>query len=280
MVMAATLSVPSQYGTIQAAINAANPAGGDVIEIAAGTYVENLVVTNPVELAGAGAGATIIEPALSAPNPCTNSSLCGGTASNIILVQANNVTIHDMTLDGDNPNLTSGIEVNGADIDARNGIITNHAAGVYNNLTIYNCTVKNIYLRGIYASSGGTFYIHDNTVDNVAADAQSIAIMNFGGGGPLTDGSGHVSSFVSNHVSNSNDGIVSNYSMGTQYLNNTVTTSGSGVHTDNNGVNGGTADLIEGNTVSNNPAGGAGGYSFSRPKWPRSSGATRLQTLT
>jgi len=80
------------------------------------------------------------------------------------------------------------------DVDARNGIITNHAVGVYNDLQIYNCTVKNIYLRGIYASSGGTFTIHDNTVDNVAGDVQSIAIMNFGGGGLRTDGSGLLSS--------------------------------------------------------------------------------------
>ena len=46
-------------GSIQAAINAANP--GDTIEVPAGTYRENLVITKPVALIGAGAGKTVIE---------------------------------------------------------------------------------------------------------------------------------------------------------------------------------------------------------------------------
>ena len=93
------------------------------VNLTAGTFTENVVVNKPLTLMGAGELATTIVPALSAPNPCSNSSLCGGAASNIILVQADNVTIQQMTLDGDNPTLTSGIDVGGADLDARNGII-------------------------------------------------------------------------------------------------------------------------------------------------------------
>ena len=214
-------------------------------------YAENLLIAKPATLAkapDAGASDVIIYPAVSNPN-CGGGgggSLCAGS-SNIILVQANNVTIHDLTLDGNNPSLVSGTTGNGVDVDARNGIITNHPIGTYNNLTIYNCTVKNIYLRGIYASSGGTFYIHDNTVDNVAGESQSIALFNFGGGGALTDGSGNTSSFVGNHVSRANDAIASNWSKGTQFLDNTITTSGSGVHTDN--ASGPGAELIQSNTI-------------------------------
>jgi hypothetical protein len=53
-----------------------------------------------------------------------------------ILVEASNVTIQSMLLKGDNPKLTGGVVVGGEDIDARNGIITNHLAGTYNNPTV------------------------------------------------------------------------------------------------------------------------------------------------
>jgi hypothetical protein len=180
--VSATLNVPGTYLTIQAAIDAAT--AGDIIQVAAGTYTENLVVTKEVTIAGAGAASTIVVPALSAPMPSGSGSLPVG-ASNLVLVQANNVTIHDITLDGDNTSLTSGVVAGGADIDARNGIITNHPMGVYNNLVVYNVTVKNIYLRGMYASSGGSFNFHDNTVQNVQASTSSIAIFNFGGSGTI-----------------------------------------------------------------------------------------------
>ena len=85
-----------------------------------------------------------------------------------MLVQADDVTIHGFTVDGDNPALTSAYNLGGANVDARNGIIKNTDA-TYNNLEVYNVTVKNIYLRGIY-STGGSFNFHDNTVTNVQGD--------------------------------------------------------------------------------------------------------------
>ena len=223
---------------------------GDKVLLSKGTFTENVVINKSLEIAGAGADNTIILPAVSNPN-CAGaggSSLCAGS-SNIFLVQANNVTIHDMTLDGNNPNLTSGIVRNGEDIDTRNGIITNHAAGVFNNLEIFNTYVFNIYLRGIYASSGGTFNIHDNFVNNVDGESQSIAMMNWNGSGI----------FANNKVTNSNDGIVSNWSRGTQYLYNTVINAGTGIHTDNYAPLWGSAplgpELIQGNWIKDNPDG-------------------------
>ncbi|MDQ6692906.1 MAG: DUF1565 domain-containing protein, partial [Chloroflexota bacterium] len=169
------------YTTIQSAITAASP--GDTIQVCAGTYVENITIDKPLTLQGSGQGSSLIVPAVSNPDCPGGGSLCGGTASNIILVQANNVTIYGFTLNGDNPALTSGIVVGGADLDARNGIITNHTTGLYQNLTVYDTTVQNIFLRGIYASSGGSFNFHDNTVRNVQASGASIAMFNYGGSG-------------------------------------------------------------------------------------------------
>lgn len=222
------------YGTIQAAIDDAN--SGDVIYIPTGTYVENVLVDQSVTLYGDGTG-TIVMPAVSNPNPCTGSSLCGGAASNVFLVQANDVVIHDLLVDGNNPDLTGGIVRGGADLDARNGIIKN-TAGTYNNLEVYNVTVQNIYLRGIY-SPGGTFNFHDNTVTNVQGDGYSIGMFAWYGPGTMAN----------NTVSYANDAISANHSKGIQFLNNTVTHSLSGIHTDNSNDGGGVADLIQDNSV-------------------------------
>lgn len=221
--------------TINAAIGKAS--GGDTIRVAAGSYVENVVIDKPLTVIGAGSTTKIV-PAISGPL-CAGGSLCPG-ASNIILVEADNVTIRALALDGDNPAINSGEVRGGADLDARNGIITNHPLGVFDNLTVANVRIRNVYLRGIYASSGGSFTFDSNVVTNVQGDYASIGIFNFGGAGMISR----------NTVSFANDAISSNWSRGVQFLNNKVTNSGSGVHTDNAGAYGGPADVIQNNTIS------------------------------
>ena len=160
------------YKSIQAAINAASP-GADVV-IGPGAYFENVTVSKPVTLQGSGPR-TVLYPAISAPNPAgCSGSLCVG-ASNMILVQADNVTITHLRLEGSNPKLTSRVVAGGARIDARNGIIVdfNHAPGIFNNLIVSNVTVSDVYLRGIYASSGGTFNFNHDTVNNVQGSSSS-----------------------------------------------------------------------------------------------------------
>ncbi len=228
--------------SIQRGVNSAS--AGDIVNVEAGNYVENVVVDEEVEIVGAGQGATVVMPAAADPqvNSETVTGSLSGTPSNVFLVEADNVEIHDLTVDGDNPLLLSGITRGAipADVDARNGIITNHTLGVFDNLSVHDVTVKNIYLRGIYASSGGTFDFDHNTIVNVRGSAASIGMFNFGGSGTMTF----------NDVSDTNDAIASNWSTGTQYLNNTVTDSDSGIHTDNNGGAGGAGDLIQDNDVS------------------------------
>jgi hypothetical protein len=171
----------------------------------------------------------------------------------LILVSGDNATIHDLTLDGNNPAITSGVLSGGVDVEARNGIITDHNSGTYNNLDVHNVTVRNIYLRGIYASSGGTFNFHDNLVQNVQGDpAASVAIFNFGGSGVI----------AGNTVSDAFDAIAANWSTGTTFQNNIVTASGSGVHSDNNGGLGGIADTLQGNVVSAMQPGAYGVWVF------------------
>ena len=240
------------FTSIQDAITAASP--GATITIGAGKYYENVVVDKSVTLQGSGNG-TVIYPFVSNPDcsdATSGSSLCGGAASSIILVRADDVTLTNLRLEGDNPNSTSGVVVGGADIDARNGIIVDFISGLFNNLTVSKVKVSDIYLRGIYASSGGTFNFNNNTIDNVQGSAYSIAMFNFGGSGTMTN----------NTVTKANDAISANWSTGTQFVGNNVSKSGSGVHTDNAGNGGGFADVISGNTVNDCMDGGYGVWVF------------------
>lgn len=59
IVLADTLNVPLPYLTIQAAINAAN--AGDTVEVATGTYPENITMRNGVIIHGAGPSNSIID---------------------------------------------------------------------------------------------------------------------------------------------------------------------------------------------------------------------------
>jgi hypothetical protein len=233
------------FTSIQAAINAATPGG--TVKIGPGHYAENLTIGKSVSLVGSG-NATVVYPSVSKPNPtdCVSGggTFCGspGVVSNMILVQANDVTIKNMMLEGDNPALISGIVVGGADIDARNGIIDDWTQGTFTNLIVSHVTVRDIYLRGIEAVGadfGETFAFNENTVANVQGSPSSIAIFNRGGSGVISG----------NKVSQSNDAISANWSKGTRFVDNVVTSSASGIHTDNNGGAGGTADFIRGNTV-------------------------------
>jgi hypothetical protein len=241
---------PSQpCATIQQAVAAACP--GDVVLVSAGRFTENIVIDKPLSLMGAG-DATVILPASSSPAPCNDSSLCGGAASTVVLVRANEVTIADLTIDGDNPALTSGTAVRGADVDARNGIETD-TGGPFDGLEVRNVTVKNVYLRGIDASSGGTFCVEQSRVVNVSNDAQAVAIFDTGGAGRIEG----------NLVVDAAAAIATNRSQGTHIANNTVRRSADGIHSDNAGlVAGSTPDVIEDNVVADCAPAGYGVWSF------------------
>lgn len=234
--------------TIQAGVNVVGARGK--VHVAAGTYIENVTVPKSVSIVGAGIGKTVVLPAASSANPCSNSSLCGGQASNIFLVQASDVRIQDLTVDGANPAL-AGVLVEGTDIDARNGIIENHLSGVHDRLVVQGVEIKNIYLRGINAGSGGEgFLFSGNIVKNVRGGPASVAIFAYGASGAIT----------SNEVSLANDAISANHSRGIKITGNIVGQSGSGIHIDNNAAPapGVLLDLIEANTVIDCAPGGFG----------------------
>ncbi len=225
----------------------ATATSGDTVQVGPGVFAENLTISTALTLAGSGnsgANSTVLMPAVSGPT-CTSGvgSLCPG-ASSVVLVQSSDVTVRDLVIEGDNPTLTSGLVSDGADLDARNGIIENHDAGVFDRLKVTGVRVQNIYLRGIYPSSGGGGYsLSDNVVTNVKADpGESFCILAFGGGGVgVARGT-----IQGNTVSDCTGGVAAQRSKGGDYTANLVSRSRNGIQTSNTQGQ----DLIEGNTVS------------------------------
>ena len=64
----------------------------------------------------------------------------------VIYVSTDNVTIKGFTVDGDNPNLTSGVLVGAADVDAAEGIVSYEGVG---SITVANNIVKNTTYWGV-----------------------------------------------------------------------------------------------------------------------------------
>jgi hypothetical protein len=86
----------------------------------------------------------------------------------------------------------------------------------------------------------------------VQAEEASIAMFAFEGTGSMDN----------NTVTEANDALSANWSKGIEFAANKVTKSGSGVHTDNNGGSGGSADLIKGNKISECKLDGYGVWVF------------------
>lgn len=152
--------------SIQSAINAAG--NGDTINVAAGTYTEDLLISKSVALVGAGAGATIL---LGAVN---------NTTAEHVTISSSNVIIEGFTIDDANSFGQSGPGANTL------GITIGDVSGV----VIRRNVVTNVFVD---APTGGTaIYLNANTKGAVI---EQNTISN-SGNGILFDGSGRHDNFT------------------------------------------------------------------------------------
>lgn len=135
-----TITVPDDYSTIQAAINAAS--SGDTVYVRAGTYYENVVINKTLSLVGQDRNATIID---------------GNGSGTVVSVTAANVSVTNLTLRNSGSaywgKKYSGVLVESTHSTISHNIINNNYYGVYvggsHNNVSYN-TVTNNREAGIY----------------------------------------------------------------------------------------------------------------------------------
>ena len=146
----------------------ANAVDGDVIIVAPGTYIEEVIVDVSVTIAGSGMGQTIVLPATS--NPGSGSGSQVGTTTWVFRIQDNNVTISGLTINGNNPGLSAGI-------DARGAVITDYSTGSYSGLEVLSCEFKNFSYRGVNVAAGGTGH---SVLLNAVSGINSVALESAG----------------------------------------------------------------------------------------------------
>ncbi|NUP97451.1 MAG: lamin tail domain-containing protein, partial [Planctomycetaceae bacterium] len=113
------------FCTIQGAINAANP--GDVLDIGAGTYTENVIVNKTLSLVG------------NSGFPATRPVIVG-TGAQVILVAATNVTLENLQVDFDGTGATSG--------SPKSGIVA-PTPSTYDGLLVKDCLVQSTATTGV-----------------------------------------------------------------------------------------------------------------------------------
>ncbi len=161
------------FRTIQAAVDHVGQNG--IVHVAAGSYVENVVVTRPLCLLGPNAG-TPGSVANRRPEAMVIPQRSDPENASIISVESDDVVIDGLFLDGSNPSLTGGYNANGVRVHAAAGIQN----GTYPDLadvegmTIRNNIVANISYDGIcldryqyFGTSSAWNYIRNNKLANM-----------------------------------------------------------------------------------------------------------------
>jgi hypothetical protein len=169
------------FTTIQAAVTAANPAGGDTIDIHPATYTEQVTIDKSLTMMGTAPGVIIQSPSTLTPDLGLNS-----------LVEIKNaaiVTLSDLTIQGPVPNgitIDAGILVvggatanvtNSTIAHIRNETLNNNSGTGYGILvggasggaqvgtaTITNDTIMDYQKNGILVGAGSTATITGNTI--------------------------------------------------------------------------------------------------------------------
>ncbi len=227
--VANTSSTPANtYFTIQAAVNAAS--NGNTIQVAAGTYAENVTVDKPLTILGPNANVdpcsgTRVAEAIVVPSG-TAAVPAGATAvetGEIFHVAASGVTIKGFTIDGNNTTVTSGVtNTTGADMDAAEGV-TIYENNI-SNLTVSNNIFQNLSYFGVtlYGSGSGTptagHSIDHNKFRNLGTyndpSTNGSFNINFWGGGVLLYNN-HYAVISNNCMDNVRTGVqTGNYYLG------------------------------------------------------------------
>lgn len=216
----------AKFASIQAAVDAATAA--DTIQVAAGTYTENVSIGKSLTLKGANAGVA------GTSTRVAESIVDGHSVSSAFLIGASNVTIDGFTIKGGQHGEEAGVKMAPTDqhVTIENNIITDNEIGVYARCG-GDCVVeRNEFIAnnlsgpaggaGIYTDQSNGLMIESN--DFTGQTINSVIIFDVG------IAPAHQNDTVSNntiHDNNSNNSMVYVVSMtGGTFSGNTITQSG------------------------------------------------------
>ncbi len=233
---AATINVAPGPGTpIQTAVTAASP--GDTINVAAGTYTEQVVITKNLTLTGAGSGTTTIQ----APNPLV---LDVYTRYNIVLFNTSiTAEFSGFTVQGPMANLNFGLAVRGG---ATANIHDNVIKDIRDSSSLGAQRVKAIIVDG-----ASTATITNNTVIGYQKEAINVWASSATITGNTITGDGPITTIAQNGIvitTGSSATVTNNTVTGNAYDGPTWTAVGILVMSAGSGV------IIQGNTVNRNSA--------------------------
>lgn len=216
-VFSGTLNVCIQgcpYSSVQAAINAAQ--NGDVIRVAQGRYVENLVINKNITLNGGYSG----PPNWDRDIDAYETILDGNGAGSVMRITLNYSPIIDgFTITGGYANYGGGVYISGSSPTLRHNVIQTNNAGVY---------------------GGGVYVI--GSIASPLLDANQIIennSSNNGGGIFINDYSKplFINNIVARNSSNSNGtGIYIDYYSEPRIINNTIVANNGGPHWAREGI--------------------------------------------
>jgi len=180
------LTTGQTFCSIQTAIDAPLTVNGNTLSVGPGLYAENIIVNKTLAIVGPNANI----------NPCSGTRVAEAvvvpavaaiSSGEVIHVAASGVTIAGLTIDGDNPALTSGFtSTNGADIDAAEGV-TVYEENI-NNLTVTNNIIRNLSYFGVTLFGGplgnatSGHMVASNRIENLGTYDQNSGIDLWGGG--------------------------------------------------------------------------------------------------
>ncbi len=260
-----TLLVPSQFPTIQSAVDSARP--GDRIHILPGTYTEQVTISQDVELTGSGVDSTFIK----APATLTTGSF--GRTAIVEIHGGASATMSRLTVTGPglgscaSGTLFSGIQVwEGATLKLSFATVTHihdtpiaecfpsgsairigdRRSGSTGHATIEDVVISDYQFAGITVfSPGSTATISNNTITGVGTEAE---VVNSG----IDLGKGAVATVIHNTVSRNLCNSVA-LGCGPDYL---TQTQAGGIGTDSSpGSSPGAGTVISDNDVSDNDIG-------------------------
>lgn len=182
------LRVPTDYATIQAAIN--NATSGDTILIQKGMYYEDIVINKSVSLVGEDRDSSIIY---------------GHTAQYVISITASNVNLEDLTIAKNEPNaVASGIFIASVGNIIQNNRIANNSGGLViyssgNNVISDNDISNNYNGVNLYFSSNNVIS-GNNITNNIDGIDLYFSSNNVFSGNVVEDNDNGVSAYSSSHV--------------------------------------------------------------------------------